>query len=104
MEFLRNREIHLSQRTQAIFDEADTNGYFFAIWSPLGNVLKQTTNAPTALARPALDRTGLIHAMTIGGVRVAYHFTGIGECILVGRPMAEDPTACRRFVLCLLLA
>ncbi|MGZ5545572.1 MAG: hypothetical protein ACXWIU_12940, partial [Limisphaerales bacterium] len=71
MEFLRNREIHLSERSQALFDESDTNGYFYVVWSPAGNVLKQATNAPVALARPTVDRTGLIHAMTIGDARVA---------------------------------
>jgi heavy metal sensor kinase len=104
MEFLRNREIHLSQRSQAIFDESDTNGFFFVIWSPLGNVLKQATNAPTTMARPALDRTGLIHAMTIGSVRVAYHFTGIGDCILVGHPMAKFRSDSQRFAFLLFAA
>jgi two-component system OmpR family sensor kinase len=103
-EMFRNREIHLSERSQNLFDEGDTNGFFFAIWSPLGNVLKQSTNAPATLARPAPDRTGLIHVATIKGARIAFHFTGLGDCILVGRPNAEFRRNSQRFALFLLAA
>ena len=59
MAFLANREIHLSPRSQVLFDESDTNGFYFVVWSPLGTLVKQSTNAPTALARPTPDRASL---------------------------------------------
>src|ERR1043165_3015840 len=104
MAFLANREIHLSPRSQVLFDESDTNGFYFVVWSPLGTLVKQSTNAPTALARPTPDRTGLIHVITTHGRRVAYHFNGIGDCILVGRPIAEFRQANRKFALLLFAA
>lgn len=103
-EFFRNREIRLSQRSLNLFDETDPNGFFFTIWSPVGNVLKQSTNVLAGLTRPASDRTGLIHTITSEQARLAYYFSGIGDCILVGRPMAQFHTASRRFALFLLAA
>jgi heavy metal sensor kinase len=104
MSFLINRELHLSSRSQALFDETDTNGFYFVVWNPVGNVMKQSTNAPANLTRPAVDRSGLIHALNNGDARIAYHFNGIGDCILVGRPITEFRQAGRRFALKLLAA
>ena len=39
-------EIQLSAATLSLFDEAETNSHFFAIWSPDGSVQKRSTNAP----------------------------------------------------------
>jgi two-component system OmpR family sensor kinase len=103
-EFFRNREIRLSPRSQLLFDESDTNSFYFAIWSNFENLLKQSTNAPAGLARPALDRSGAVQTDTLGAFRVAYYFTGIGDCILVGHPIAELETASRHFSLKLFAA
>src|SRR5205814_411143 len=84
--------------------ETDTNSFFFAIWSPAGNILKSSTNAPAAIARPNPDGAGLIRAATIDQMRVAFYFNGIGDCILVGQPIADFRHASQRFALFLLTA
>lgn len=93
-----NREIRLSARALTFFDETDTNGFYFVIWSRTGNALKRSTNAPPDVSRPERygTETGL-NTRTFGLYREAYQFTGIGECVLVGQPLASDLTALRRY-------
>lgn len=99
------REIRLSFRTQMLFDETETNNFYFAIWSPPGAVLKRSTNAPGELPRP--DRTGRdtgVHMQMRNGLREAFLFTEIGDCILVGHPIADLHESNRRFALLLFAA
>lgn len=104
-EFLNTREIHLANRTQMLFDESDTNNFYFAVWSPNGNLLKASTNAPAILARPARPgRDTTVRLNTHGGFRQAYQFTEIGDCILIGHSIANYTAANRRFALLLFAA
>ena len=96
--FMMNREIHLSTRTENLFDESETNGFFYIVWSRAGNVLKQSTNAPASFAqppRPGRDITFKIHSTPDS--RHAYQYTEFGECILVGRWIADHWAANQRF-------
>jgi two-component system OmpR family sensor kinase len=92
------REVRLSGRTQVYFDETDTNGFYFVVWSRAGSASKRSTNAPTEVPRPERlgSDTGL-NARTVGLYREAYQFTGIGECVLVGQSLAADLTALQRY-------
>jgi two-component system OmpR family sensor kinase len=99
------REIHLSFRTQALFDESETNGFFYAIWSRTGNLLKQSTNAPATLERPAqIARDPSPQLIQRAGLREVFHYTEMGECVLVGRSTAEYTAASHRFALLLFAA
>jgi heavy metal sensor kinase len=99
------REVRLSSRTQMLFDEAETNNFYFAIWSPFGTSLKQSTNAPANLTRPPKPgRDTAVRVETRDGFREAAQFTEIGDCILVGHPIADFHEANRRFALVLFLA
>lgn len=93
-----NREVRLTDRTLALFDTGDTNDFYFAIWSRSGALLKQSTNAPAGLACPARSDTGAGYRTRIADpFREIYQFTGIGECVLVGRSVARDVVELRRF-------
>ncbi|HUS35715.1 MAG TPA: ATP-binding protein [Verrucomicrobiae bacterium] len=103
--FMMNREIHLSTRTENLFDETETNGFFYIVWSRAGNVLKQSTNAPANFAqppRPGRDIT--VQFQNTHKTRHAYQFTEFGDCILVGRSIADHWAGNRRFALWLFAA
>lgn len=92
------RNVQLSDRTAGLFDESDTNAFYYAMWSPQSDVLKQSSNAPPGLRMPErLERDTSIHIRTLASLREAYHFTELGECILVGRAVTGELTALRRF-------
>ncbi len=104
-DFLDSREIRLSPPTASLFSEAGANGFFFAVWSRNGKLLKHSTNAPPALARPERPDSAMhVHAQTEGIVREAFVFTELGECVLVGRAIRVDLAALRRFAWLLVLA
>lgn len=96
------RELRLSPRTQAFFDESDTNGFYFAVWLPNKELLKKSTNTPPHAGLP--ERLGQLQMefRTLNGIRELYHFTGIGHCILAGKPIADYVVATKRFGLTLL--
>ena len=52
------RDFHLPERQAALFDESDTNGFYFVIWRRDGSELARSTNAPADaidfLPRPAM--------------------------------------------------
>jgi two-component system OmpR family sensor kinase len=99
------REIRLSARTQTLFDDMETNSFYFVIWSPGGNIIKQSTNAPAKLAqptRPGKDTTAQI--VERDGRREIFQFTERGGSILAGRPIGDLQNAARRFALLLLAA
>lgn len=101
----RHRTIRLPRDIQALFDETDTNGFYFAFWSRDADLLRQASNAPPHLDAPAYRTSDtLYHVRMSGNFREAYHFTGMGECALVGRNISEDLTALRRLALWLTLA
>ena len=98
-------DVRLAPQTLSLFDEAKPNGFFFAIWSRAGTLLKCSTNTPADVSRPARIEAGTrVHLRTRGASREAFHFTGIGECVLAGRPIAADLKALQRFAWLLVAA
>lgn len=92
------REIKLSGQTIALFNEEDKDSYYFVVWSREANALKRSTNAPPELQMPSrLDVSASIHTQQRGSIRESYHFTEIGECVVVGRNIADDLKALDRF-------
>lgn len=95
---MESRRITLSLRTLALFDDLETEGFYYAIWSRSGALLKSSTNAPSSLVMPINSGTDtLTRTRSWGEFREAYHFTGIGECVLAGRSMKEELKAARHF-------
>lgn len=85
------REIRLSGQTLGLFDETATNGFYYAVWSREGSLLKQSTNAWAEVTRP--ERVGADtqpHTQRRGPFREVFHFTEMGECVLVGRSIVGD--------------
>ena len=96
--FGEGREIRLSPETQHLFSDLSTNGFYFQVWSIRGNSLKASTNVPAGLSRPSREKVGI---RTLAETREIYRemaqYTDLGECLLVGRCMAADIAAWRRF-------
>jgi two-component system OmpR family sensor kinase len=99
------REIKLSSEVTSLFDEARTNGFYFAIWSSDGTSLKRSANAPAELRLPDhAARETRTHTRMRGDFREAFQFTELEDCVLTGRSMASDFQARHRFALVLLAA
>ena len=96
----RPREIRLSAQTLSQFDDTEPNACYFAIWSREGTLLKSSTNAPLALAVPTrIGSDTQSHTRMREPVRETFHFTEMGECVLVGRSIIADLSAMGRFAL-----
>jgi two-component system, OmpR family, sensor kinase len=95
---LAQREIRLSPRTLSLFGQAETNDFYYAVWSVTGTPLKRSTNTPAALAVPGgRDGPAALKWRTRGAYREAFQFSGIGECVLTGRAITADLAALRHF-------
>jgi heavy metal sensor kinase len=95
---LESRELRFSQRTLGLFDETDADGFYYAVWTRRGRVLRISSNAPPAVpipTRSGADTTR--HLQTRATFREAFHFTEMGECVLVGRSILADLAATQRF-------
>jgi signal transduction histidine kinase len=101
----RGRSVQLSAQTQALFNAADMNGFYYEFWSRDEDVLKRSANAPGTLTMPERSAPSAVCQMrTRGPFREAWHFNKMGECALVGRNITADLAAMRRFVLLLVFA
>jgi heavy metal sensor kinase len=99
------REFRLSAEAASLFDERRTNGFYYAVWSRDGSLLKQSTNAPAAVPNPVrIGRDTRTHTRMHGMYREAFHFTEMGDCVLAGRSIATDLAAQDRFAWVLLAA
>ncbi len=90
-------EFELPRAEAALFDETDTNGFYYILWRRDGQELSRSTNAPAALAMPVRgDSPPHPAAQMRGNFREMYHFTPPGEVIAVGHSMARDFAELRR--------
>ena len=76
-------EVRLTSQVLQLFDEADTNGFYFVVWSRDATVLRRSTNAPAAVPAPNRREAATSANTRMRGVfREAFHFTALGDCIL----------------------
>src|ERR1051326_1214831 len=91
------REFHLPPRQGALFDETDTNGFYYVIWSRDGTIISQSTNAPANIPMPGTapaPRRG--PPQFRGAFRECYQIMPPGEILLVGRFIGADLDELRR--------
>ena len=95
---LEYRDVQVSASVLSLFDPVETNGFYFAIWSRGGTLLRSSSNAPPGLPLPGrLSTDTLTHTRMRETSREAFHFTEMGDCVLVGRRIAADLHAMARF-------
>ena len=99
------RDFQLTPELARLFNETETNAYYFAIWSMNGSMVRSSGNLPAGLPAPARflnDTTRIVRQR--GEFREAFRFNGLAECVLAGRSVAATAATQRRFALALLAA
>lgn len=90
-------ELRLRPNQAALFDAEETNGFYFVVWNRDGNVLAQSTNAPSAISFP---RRRDLHGPQPPHFREQSRETLLrtppGEIVLVGRPVASEAAELHR--------
>jgi two-component system OmpR family sensor kinase len=95
-------EFHLLPRQAGLFDETDTNGFYYVVWSRNGTIIGQSTNAPTDVSMPAKPASpGPIPTRLRGTLRESYLITPPGEILLAGRSIGPELDDLRRAALLL---
>jgi len=85
------REIRLSPQVMQLFDYADSNGFYFAMWLPGRTLLLCSSNMPPGINAPYVGKSpALTHTRTDGHYRDAFYYTIFGECVLVGHDISPD--------------
>jgi signal transduction histidine kinase len=83
----------LPAEVKAMFPGSKGEGYYYAVWAGRSERLEKSAHAPAELPMPAREaRDTRIRFRERDGVREAYHFTEMGECVLAGRPTGGDLT------------
>jgi two-component system OmpR family sensor kinase len=96
------REFHLLPRQAGLFDDTETNGFYYVVWSRDGTILGHSTNAPANMPIPAKPLTnGPIPPRLRGEFREAYQVTPPGEVLLAGRLITPELDELRRTALTL---
>jgi two-component system OmpR family sensor kinase len=85
------REVRLRPEDAALFDRDEVSPFYYVIWGRDGRVLTHSPSAPLPITRPdRRDPDAFSMARSRGDYREAFVFGGPGDCILVGRSMAQD--------------
>lgn len=119
------REFHLPPQQARLFDETDTNGFYYVVWRRDGAELSRSTNAPAGVQMPPppprpggrdADNPGDSGGGPPGGrpsgpgrqtlqmrglYRESVLFTPPGETVLAGRSIAPELSELRRTALVL---
>jgi len=96
------REFHLLPRQAGLFDETDTNGFYYVVWSRDGTILGHSTNAPTNIPLPDKPpAAGPIPPRLRGAFRECFQITPPGEILLAGCLIAPELNELRRTALTL---
>lgn len=92
------RDFHLPPQQAGMFDESDTNGFYYVIWRRDGTELAHSSNAPAGLSMPIREGPpsppGAGPALQVlrfrGSLRESALFTPPGEIILVGHMIVPE--------------
>ena len=104
------REFHLPPQQAALFDQSDTNGYYYVVWRRDGRELARSTNAPAGISLPARpprpDRAAgegphPQPPQMRGNFREIMLVTPPGETVLAGRSIARELSDLHRTALLL---
>jgi two-component system, OmpR family, sensor kinase len=84
------RDFTLPPEASTLFGPSPDSDFYFIVYSRSGSIFKSSTNAPPGLPQPPPTPDSLLHSRTRDAFRETYQFTGLGECILVGRSISTD--------------
>jgi len=91
------KEFHLRPQQMSLFDESDTNAFYYVVWARDGRELGRSANAPRALPIPVHTATLAPSAPRMrDGFREISLSTPPGEILLAGRSVALELRDLRR--------
>jgi heavy metal sensor kinase len=93
-------EFHLRPQQAGLFDESDTNGFYYIVWTREGKSLSRSANAPKDVPMPARMGSGSpAPARMRDALREMFLITPPGEVLLAGKPVFTDLKDLRRTAL-----
>lgn len=104
------REFHLPLQQAALFDDTDTNGFYYVVWRRDGEELARSTNAPANVSMPVRpfrppggngEGPHPLPPEMRGTYRESVLFTPPGETVLAGHSIAPELGELRRTALLL---
>lgn len=86
---MRSRPVPAS--VKEMFPGEAGEGYYYVVWTGRQAQVQSSENAPASVPLPQREaRDTQTRFRDRAGMREAYHFTEIGECVLAGRPVGKD--------------
>jgi heavy metal sensor kinase len=86
-----SRTRSVSAIAKAMFPGAAGEGYYYVVWTGRQAQVQRSDNAPASVPLPQREaRDTQTRFRDRDGMREAYHFTEMGECVLAGRPVGKD--------------
>ncbi|MCW1921658.1 ATP-binding protein [Luteolibacter arcticus] len=86
---LRDRSVPAT--VKAMFPGQAGEGYYYVVWTGPQARVQSSENAPATVPLPQREaRDTQTRFRDRDGLREAYHFTEMGECVLAGRPVGKD--------------
>ena len=84
-------EFHVPPQLAGLFDESDTNGFYYLVWLRNGRELARSANAPQLVPPPArMPTSGPQPPRMRGMFREAFIITPPGEIVLAGRSIGPE--------------
>jgi two-component system OmpR family sensor kinase len=100
------QKIKQSAAVARLFDESATNSFYYAVWLRAFGTAHdlQSSNAPGNVLLPEhFGSDTSTHARTRDHFREVWHYTEMGDCVLVGKSVGTELEATRHFALWLVL-
>jgi two-component system, OmpR family, sensor kinase len=94
----RSRDKSVSATVKALFPGQAGEGYYYVVWTGRQARVQSSGNAPAIVPLPQREaRDTQTRFRDREGMREAYHFTEMGECVLAGRPVGRDLAGMKPF-------
>lgn len=98
-------EYRLPPQHADLFEEAEHDGHYYAVWARNGRELARSANAPETLEMPSRSPRPLpLPTRMRADFREVFQFTPPGDCVLAGRNIAAELRELRRFAIWLTAA
>lgn len=95
----------IPEEVEKLFRDFKAEGYYYAMWTGPSKRIQRSDLAPREIPLPKREeRDTQTRFRNRDGMREAYHFTELGECVLAGRPLGSDLEGMRPFALRLALS
>lgn len=86
-----SRTKSVSAEVKKMFPGEAGEGYYYVVWTGRQARAQSSENAPASVSLPQREaRDTQTRFRDRDGMREAYHFTEMGECVLAGRPVGKD--------------